>query len=147
MRALLVMLAVFAASSLTASAEDPAGAWEFRADIQTKGCTIRGVMTIGPEDPSTGYRDCNFLSSETCGPLDPKPVDMEQSCSINIEGDYLEIRSTVIASLTKGRGIEGYLPDHFTVKPTGPGRMSGTWFDRNYADLVEFWRTRSGATS
>ncbi|MEM9739232.1 MAG: hypothetical protein AAF829_05130 [Pseudomonadota bacterium] len=147
MRMLYLIAVLGSLLPLGAWAEDPAGSWEFRTDIKTKGCTIRGVMSIGLEDPVTEYRDCSFISSETCGPTDPTPVEMEQSCTIKIEGDFVEIRSTVISSLTQGRGIEGYLPDHFTVKPTAPGRMSGTWFDRNYADLVEFWRTRGGATS
>ncbi len=144
--AMLALVAVGLAPGL-AFAEDPSGRWEFRTDIKAKGCSIQGIMSIGPEDPVTGQRSCSFVSSETCGPLDPTPVDMEQSCTIETEGEFLEIRSIVVASLTEGRGIEGYLPDHFTVRPTAPGRMSGTWFDRNYADLVEFWRTRGGATS
>lgn len=147
MRCALAAIALSGLGQGVALAEGPAGAWEFRTDIRSKGCTIQGVMRIGLEDPITGERECSFVSSETCGPADPTPVDMQQVCSISLEGDFLAIRSEVVASLTEGRGIGGYLPDHFTVQPSGPGRMSGTWFDRNYADLVEFWRTRGGATS
>lgn len=146
-----VALAALAALSCLGAgpvlAEDPAGSWEFRTDIRNKGCTIAGVMTIGIEDPVTGARSCSFISSESCGPLDPEPVKMQQTCSLAGEGDFILIRSRVEASLTDGRGIGGYLPDHFTVEPSGPGRMSGIWFDRNYTDQVEFWRTRGGASS
>lgn len=143
---LLVLLSLFWLAT-GAQAEDPAGSWEFRTDIQNKGCTIQGIMSIGPEDPVTGERACSFVSAETCGAMDITPIEMEQSCTITPDGDFLEVRSIVLASLTEGRGTDGYLPDHFTIRPSGPGRMSGTWFDQNYADLVEFWRTRSGATS
>jgi hypothetical protein len=137
----------FALVALPATAEDPAGAWEFRTDIVNKGCTITGYMTIGIEDPGTGERACEFVSSETCGGALPEGIQMQQACEIQFEGDYLLIRSEVLASLTEGRGIDGYLPDNFTVQPSGTGRMSGTWYDLNYADLVEFWRARGGATS
>lgn len=145
-----MLACLLATASLTAPAladEDPAGAWEFRTDIVNKGCTITGYMTIGVEDPGTGRRACEFVSSETCGPDDPQAIEMQQSCEIVFEGDFLLIRSEVIASLTDGRNILGYLPDNFTVQPSGAGRMSGTWYDLNYADLVEFWRARGGATS
>lgn len=147
MRMAFVSLFALAGLAGQARAENVEGSWEFRTDIRNKGCTIQGVMLIGPEDPVSGARDCSFVSAETCGPFDDTPIEMEQSCTINKDGDFFEIRSTVIGSLTEGRGIDGYLPDHFTVRPREAGRMSGTWFDRNYADLVEFWRTRSGATS
>ena len=131
-----------------AFAEDgPSGVWEFRTDIRDKGCAITGVMTIGPLVPGETQRSCEFVSAETCGPEDPEPTMMEQSCSIVEKGDFYLISSTVEQSLTPGRGIEFYMADNFTVRPTSASTMSGTWYDEIYADTVEFWRSRGGATS
>lgn len=148
-KALLVSLALLGALAAPALAQesDPAGAWEFRTDIREKGCTITGLMTIEPLVPGEELRQCEFISSEVCGEIDMEPVDMQQACAVRQDGEFLIIRSKVVASRTPGRGIAGYLPDHFTVRPSGPGRMSGTWHDRNFTDLVEFWRARSGAVS
>lgn len=147
--ALLACLALLTAPALPALAQasDPAGAWEFRTDIREKGCTITGLMTIESLLPGEEVRQCEFISSESCSGFEMEPVDMQQACVVLQEGEFLVIRSKVVASRTPGRGISGYLPDHFTVRPSGPGRMSGTWHDQNFADLVEFWRAQGGATS
>lgn len=143
-----LLISALAATGIALGAQaDPSGVWEFRTDIRDKGCSISGIMTIEPSVPGTSVRGCSFVSAETCGALDMEPVKMEQSCRIIQQDTFLIIRSEVIASLTEGRGIAGYLPDHFSVRPTEPGRMAGTWHDRNYSDLVEFWRTEGGATS
>lgn len=148
MIARVILLAVFAwAIALPAAADDPAGAWEFRTEIREKGCAISGLMTIEPRLPGSETRACRFVSSETCGPEDLQPVEMEQTCRIIMQGNFLLIRSQVEASLTEGVPVTRYLPDHFTVRPTGPGRMAGTWHDRNFSDHVEFWRAEGGATS
>ncbi len=130
-----------------ASAQDPAGVWQFRTDIKAKGCSISGQMAIEPEAPGKAPRSCRFFSIETCGPGDVEPAKMEQSCRVIQQGDFLLIRSEVVASLTDGVSRDLYMPDHFTVKPTEPDRMAGTWQDRLFSDDVEFWRVESAATS
>jgi len=97
-------------------------------------------MSIEPAREGETGRMCRFLSSETCGEDDPQSSDMEQSCRIIFQGAYLTIRSQVVRSLSPDVPAELYLPDHFTVRPVAPGRMEGTWYDRNYADAVAFWR-------
>lgn len=130
-----------------ALAEDPQGLWAFRTDIEEKGCTIQGQMSIEPLGDDETVRNCRFVSAETCGPEDPEPTKMEQACRIVAQGDFLLIRSEVVASLTESVSADYYLPDHFTVKPSAPGRMSGTWYDRNYRDRVEFWRMKTAPSS
>ena len=126
---------------------DASGAWEFRTDIAKKGCSITGLMTIDPVLPGSSVRECRFVSAESCGSDDIQPTEMEQACRIIQQGDFLIIRSQVVASLTEGIPPSRYMPDHFTIRPTAPNRMAGTWFDRLYTDHVEFWRSDGGATS
>lgn len=104
-------------------------------------------MSIEPLAGGETVRACRFVSAETCGPDDPEPTRMEQACRIVAQGEFYLIRSEVIASLTEGVPAEYYLPDHFTVKPDEPGRMSGTWYDRNYRDRVDFWRMKTAPSS
>ncbi len=142
------ILAVVAFAGLpTASAQGPEGLWGFRTDIVEKGCTIQGQMSIEPLAGDNTVRACRFVSAETCGPEDPEPTKMEQACRIVAQGEFLLIRSEVVTSLTQGVSADYYLPDHFTIKPSAPGRMSGTWYDRNYRDEVEFWRMKTAPSS
>lgn len=145
-RASMLLAAGIALATSPASA-DPSGAWEFRTEIDAKGCTITGIMTIDPLVPGSSVRECRFFSAETCGTEDDTPTEMEQACRVIQQAEFLIIRSEVVASLTDGVPVTRYMPDHFTVRPSGPGRMSGTWFDRIYSDHVEFWRSDGGATS
>ncbi len=118
--------------------DELSGSWAFRTEIRKKGCEISGTMTIYDADES-GARTCRFQSSETCGPVEP-PTEMEQSCRVLPQGNYLLITSRVERSLTDGRPIDFYMADNFTVRPTGPGRLEGTWYDRLFSDFVVFWR-------
>lgn len=144
--ATLVALMLHAGAS-AASEEDPRGLWGFRTDIAEKGCTITGRMSIDAHVPGETVRGCRFVSAETCGPEDGEPTRMEQACRIIPQGEFLLIRSEVTASLTPDVPAEYYLPDHFDVRPDGPGRMTGTWHDRNFRDSVEFWRMHAAPSS
>ena len=147
LRAALVAFGLVLVPAGASAQTDPSGAWEFRTDIREKGCSITGLMTIDPKLPGSTVRECRFVSAETCGAEDIQPTEMEQACRVIEQGRFLMIRSEVVASLTEGVSASRYMPDHFTVRPTQPGRMSGTWFDRLYTDHVEFWRSDGGATS
>jgi hypothetical protein len=143
----LIACLALVTANLPATAEDPRGLWGFRTDIAQKGCRIEGQMSIDPQVPGEAARNCRFISAETCGQADPEPTRMEQACRVLEQGRFLLIRSEVIASLTEAVPADYYLPDHFTVKPTEPGRMAGTWHDRNYRDSVEFWRIKTAPSS
>ena len=123
-----------------ALADPLSGRWAFRTDIAEKGCTISGTMMIQPALGESAVRQCSFVSSETCGPSDPQPTRMEQSCRVIEQGEFILIRSEVTGSLTEGVEVDFYLPDHFTVEVESASRMAGTWYDRLYRDTVEFWR-------
>lgn len=139
-RALALTLLLIAPAPLAAASDrdEIAGSWAFRTEIRAKGCEISGTMEISAADEN-GARSCLFQSAETCGPADP-PTEMEQSCRVLPQGDYLLITSKVERSLTEGRPIDFYMADNFTVRPAGPGRMEGTWYDRLFSDFVVFWR-------
>lgn len=145
-RALLAGLTALGLAA-EALAEDPTGRWGFRTDIKTKGCTITGEMTIAAPEAGKTVNTCHFISREVCGEGDTTPVEMEQSCRIVTQGEFLLIRSKVERSLTEDVSIGWYLPDHFTVRPTGPGEMTGTWYDQNYRDQVRFWRLQDPSIS
>ena len=129
------------------ASDDPAGIWEFRTNIKDKGCTISGVMTIEPLVPGEAVRGCQFVSAESCGPQDPEPTSMEQSCRVFQQGEDFLIRSEVKQSLTPGRSVAFYMADNFTVRITSPSTMVGTWYDEVYSDDVDFWRSQGGASS
>lgn len=129
------------------ASEDTSGRWTFHTEIEAKGCTISGDMTIDATRQADGSRTCRFVSTETCSALDPSPAFIEQSCRVVDQGDFLLIRSRVERSLSPDVPAERYLPDHFTVRPTGPGEMRGTWYDRNYRDSVVFKRPEARPSS
>ena len=141
-RTLIASIAV-AITPLGASASETDGRWDFRTDIEEKGCTITGQMMISPASEDTAVRACEFVTTELCGAEDPQPTSMRQSCRVIAQGDFLLIRSQVEESLTDGVPAARYLPDNFTVKPDGSARMVGRWYDRLYADSVEFWRPKA----
>lgn len=133
-------------ASLTpfALAEDITGGWSFKTDIRKKGCTIEGNMSIR-RDEESGALVCEFTSRETCelnGPED-EGVLIDQACRIYEQGEFYLFSSRVLRSLSDDYDVRAYLPDHFTVKPVGPDRMTGQWYDRNYRDRVEFWRQKN----
>lgn len=137
----LIMLSAFSAPAM---AQDITGGWSFKTVIKEKGCQIEGNMSVY-EDRDTGALACEFTSRETCdwdAETDEGTV-IDQACRIYEQGDYYLFSSRVVQSLTLGYDPAGYLPDNFVVKPDGPERMSGHWYDRNYRDTVEFWRNRN----
>ena len=143
MRTLIAALTIMLAAA-PALAQDISGGWSFRTDIEEKGCTIEGNMSIQP-DTETGNLICTFTSRETCvnDPEGDEGILIDQSCRIYEQGDYYLFSSRVERSLSDAYDARFYLPDHFTVKPDGPDRMTGQWYDRNYRDQVEFWRNRN----
>ncbi len=132
--ALLAWLAIAPA----AFADTVAGSWSFETEIERKGCTISGKMTIRPAE--NGINSCAFVSQETCDQSPGRHVRMDQACNMIASGKGYAIRSVVIGSLTEGYDSAFYLPDHFNVKPAGPDRMTGLWYDSNFAAPVVFWR-------
>lgn len=122
-----------------ARAQDITGAWSFKTDIQRKGCTITGNMSVSPPNES-GARTCSFVSRETCDAQPDIDVVMDQSCKITPQAKSYIIRSKVIASQTEGYNIRNYLADHFVVKPSSPKEMKGIWQDARYSAPVIFWR-------
>lgn len=142
MKPLLAALLALSLAAPMAAADAASGRWVFQTDIAEKGCTITGEMTISPAEEEAGSRACTFVTTEYCGFDDPVPTSMEQACRVIEQGDFLLIRSEVVASLTEGVPVEAYLPDHFTLTEISDTEMSGTWYDRLYRDSVRFWRPR-----
>jgi len=122
-----------------ADAQDIGGAWSFETNIERKGCTISGNMSISSADEN-GIRTCSFVSRETCEINPEVSWQIDQTCRIVPQGQKYIIRSKVEASLTSGYRAENYLPDHFIVEPEGSTRMTGLWQDRNFTAPVVFWR-------
>lgn len=147
MRSMFILILAALGAPAALAEDDPSGIWEFRTEIADKGCAISGVMTIDPLVPGESVRNCQFVSAETCGPDDPEPTSMEQSCRIIQQGEFYLIRSKVNQSRTPGRGIEYYMADNFTIRSTSASTMDGTWYDEMFADHVKFWRSRGGASS
>lgn len=135
--ALIIFISVM--MTQTVAAQDITGAWSFKTDIERKGCTITGNMSITRPDED-GARTCSFVSTEICEFMPEREITVDQACRITSEDERYIIRSEVIGSLTEGYDIGNYLPDHFVVKPESPERMTGFWQDRNYAAPVVFWR-------
>ncbi|MEL6324770.1 MAG: hypothetical protein AAFQ84_11140 [Pseudomonadota bacterium] len=138
-RAAIISSMMLVSNSLPAAAQDMAGAWSFRTDVERKGCRIEGNMTISPANDS-GIRTCAFVSKETCGDDPALSWQIEQSCRIIPQADRHLIQSTVISSLTEGYDVSLYLPDHFILKQSSPTRMDGLWRDTQYSAPVVFWR-------
>lgn len=142
-RSSVLMLMISALGAPTAFAQNITGVWSFKTDIQRKGCTITGNMSISPPTES-GARTCSFVSREVCGSAPDIEVVMDQACKITPQGKSFIMRSTVIASQTDGYNIANYLADHFVVKPSSPKEMpkemKGIWQDARYSASVIFWR-------
>ncbi len=136
---LLFALTIVGAGNGMAAAQDIGGAWSFKTDIERKGCSITGNMSISAPDENQ-IRTCSFVSRETCD-FDPEQSwQVDQTCRIVPQERAYIIRSKVVGSLTEGYSASGYLPDHFIVEPQSPTRMTGLWQDRNFSAPVVFWR-------
>jgi|GEM_PF-1857464 len=143
MRFLFAILILTGLPLSSATAEDISGLWDFRTDIEAKGCVITGRMVIGPAVSGDGERSCQFTSQEDCDWFDPDqmPLSMEQSCAVIEAGGMVLIRSRVDGSLTDWHpDVGNYMADEFDLDTIGPNRMTGDWFDRQWRAPVVFER-------
>lgn len=138
-RSILSSIVMIGLAAPTAAGQDITGAWSFRADVERKGCTLSGNMTIS-QPAENGTRTCSFVSIETCEAEPGLEIKMDQACRITPQAKSYIMRSKVIGTLTEGYSIGNYLADHFVVRPTGPKEMKGIWQDSQYSAPVIFWR-------